>query len=191
MLDTTLAGLREFHRVLLASAAIPTIFPPLVLEGHVHSDGGVMGNIMPVLETDQYRQLATRRAASGLTTTIIIRVFVLLNIWPDSPPAVVKPSSRSEISARTTATLFYVLQRQMVERLRLLAHVVSNEVPGVRMELRVTHIPNELSTVKGAQSLFDGPFIRRVEQLGFDRARSDTPWDVVELPTATPQGRPD
>lgn len=182
VLDSTAAGLNALHRVLLASASIPSIFPPVVLDRHVHSDGGVMGNLMPLLGLTQARQLAARRAALGLTTPVVVRVFVVLNIWPAAPPAVVNPASRSAISQRTSVVLFYTLQQETIERLRLLAHVVTNDVPGVRMELRVTYLPNSLSTEPGAQALFDGPFIRRVEQLGFERAQGTTPWDIIERP---------
>ncbi|MFN8574957.1 MAG: patatin-like phospholipase family protein [Gemmatimonadaceae bacterium] len=184
VLGTTAAGLADLHRVLLTSAAIPTIFPPVILDRHVHADGGVLGNIMPVLDLAQYEQLARRRQSMGDTTPLVVRVYLMLNIWPLAPPLVVKPSSRSAMSQRTLVTLFFSLQQQQIERLRLLAHVTSREVPGLRMELRVTYVPNAMATEDGAQALFNGPFIRRVEQFGYDRARGDAPWDIVERPAA-------
>lgn len=182
VLDTTASGLADFHRLLLTSASIPSIFPPVILDQHVHADGGVLGNIMPVLDVARYRQLADRRKAMGIATPLVVRIYVMLNIWPLAPPAVVKPSSRSALSQRTTITLFYALQQQLIEGMRLMTHVVSDEVPSLRLQLRVAYVPNALANETGAQALFNGPFIRRVEQLGYQRAMGDEPWDIVDLP---------
>lgn len=183
VLDSGRAGLAELRRVLLASAAIPGIFPPLVLERHVHSDGGVVGNIIPLLDVDDYRSVAARRAASGHMRPVIVRVYALVNNWPDSPPVPVKPSNRGGVTQRAFVTTFYALQQQQIRALQLTARVISADVPGVQMELRVSWVPQELATAPGAQALVDDALIRRLEQLGYDRARGDSAWDVVELPT--------
>jgi predicted acylesterase/phospholipase RssA len=57
--------LPRFHRVLVASSAIPGLFPPVVIDGHVHTDGGVVANVLSVLDLPDYRRLADRLRALG------------------------------------------------------------------------------------------------------------------------------
>jgi Patatin-like phospholipase len=56
---------RHPHRVLVASSAIPGLFPPVVIDGHVHTDGGVVANVLSVLDLADYRRLADRLRALG------------------------------------------------------------------------------------------------------------------------------
>jgi hypothetical protein len=51
------------------------------------------------------------------------------------------------------------------------------------MEMHATSIPVDLAAAEpGNDLLFSGPWMRRLEDLGYSRARSNQPWDV--LPSA-------
>ena len=73
-----------------------------------------------------------------------------------------------------------------LEQLATLARAVSADVPGLRMEFRYTAIPNVLGNDPGAAKLFDTPFMRRLETLGYERARGANPWDTAVSPYALP-----
>jgi hypothetical protein len=62
----------------------------------------------------------------------------------------------------------------------------SADVPGLRMEFRYTAIPDAIGNDPAAAKLFDTPFMRRLETLGYERARSATPWDTAVSPYALP-----
>lgn len=177
-LDTTAAGLQRTRRLLKAATAIPGVFPPVVIDGHVHADGGVVENVLPGLEFTDYARLGQALAARGLGD-VTVRVFVLMNIWTHGEPRVIDPSNRSAISTRSTGLLFYLHQPSTLDRLQNLARAVSAEVPGVRMELRVAALPSGESTSPGAEKLFERRFMQRLDSLGFVKARGSAPWDVV------------
>ncbi len=61
-------------------------------------------------------------------------------------------------------------QPQTPERLADLARAVSADIPELRMEVRYTAIPSELVGEPGAAALADEAWMRRLEQLGRERA---------------------
>jgi hypothetical protein len=184
------AGLTRAQDALLASTAIPGIFPPVVLDGHVHVDGGTIGNVLPVLALDDYRKLAEALRARGVGGDVTVRTWVVLNLWTHMPPEVVRPSRRGAIASRGNLTIFFAQLREMVERLHDLARAVSAAVPGVTLEVRHTAIPAELSLDPAAPKLFDRAFMARLDSVGYARARSASPWDAPPSPYLRPASAP-
>jgi predicted acylesterase/phospholipase RssA len=180
-LDTTAASLARTQKLLKAATAIPGIFPPVVIDGHVHADGGVIQNLLPLLGFDDYQRLATRLAAKGLTN-VTVRVYVVMNVWSHTEPRIIDPSSRAQMNARTSGLLFYAHMPETLGALANLARAVSTEVPGLTLQLRVATMPTSLVNEPGASALFDKPFMKRIDEIGFAKARSANPWD--ELPSA-------
>lgn len=177
-IDTTTAGLVRVRSLLRAATAIPGIFPPVIIDGHVHADGGVVENVMPVLERADYVRLGQRLASKGLTD-VTVRVWVVMNMWTHAEPRVITPSSRRQISSRSTGLLFYLHQSATLAGLENLARAVSAEVPGVRMQVRVATLPASESTSPGAAALFERRFMQRLDSIGFARAQRPAPWDTV------------
>ena len=177
-LDTTAAGLTRARLLLKAATAIPGIFPPVLVDGHVHSDGGVITNVLPLLSFSDYERLAAALAARGLRD-VTVRVYVVMNMWAHGEPAVISPSNRKQISARTNMLLFYAHQPQTLELLDALARAVSANVNGLRVEFRLAALPSEQALVPGAAKLFDRAFMAHLDSLGYAKARSAAPWDVV------------
>jgi hypothetical protein len=97
----------------------------------------------------------------------------------DTPPSVVvDPASRGAITQRSNGLVFLTQQSQLLARLAELARAVSADVPGLRIDMRYTAPPSELSTEPGASALFDEARMLRLEQL---RARGlaeiDSPYE--------------
>ena len=159
-------GVAHARRLLRATSAIPGVFPPVIIDGHVHSDGGVMSNVMPALGFEEYRHLAQRLHAAGEGQPVTIRVWLVMNLFLDPSIVVTSPSSRGRVSSRATWLLFLGQQSQMVERLRVLSRAVSSDVPGLQMEFRFTALDAALANEPGASALFDKGWMNRIEQLG-------------------------
>ena len=177
-LDTSAAGLVRVRSLLRAATAIPGIFPPVIIDGHVHADGGVVENVMPVLERADYIRLGQRLASKGIAD-VTVRVWVVMNMWTHAEPRAITPSSRRQISSRSTGLLFYLHQSATLAGLENLARAVSAEVPGVRMQVRVATLPASESTSPGADALFERRFMQRLDSIGFARAQRPAPWDTV------------
>jgi predicted acylesterase/phospholipase RssA len=176
-LDTTATALARVREILYASTAIPGIFPPTTLDGHVHADGGVISNVLVPLALDDYRKLALRLKARGITEPVTVRVWMVLNLWTHMPPKVLDPSSRKDMDMRTSLLMLSAQHPQIVEALNTLAQAVRASVPGLVLEARYTAIPVALSVEPAASKLFDKGFMQRLETLGYERARGATPWD--------------
>lgn len=185
-LDSSEAGLRRARMLLKAATAIPAIFPPVMVDGHVHADGGVVENVLPVLGLADYRRLGEALNARGLRE-VTVRLWVVLNVWSHADPRAIAPSKRGQMDARSTTLLFYLHQPSTLEKLDYLARAVSAEVPGLRLEMRVTAIPSEQSVAPGADKLFNRSFMQHLDSLGFARAQSGSPWDVVPSAFVRPE----
>ncbi|MGH7367884.1 MAG: patatin-like phospholipase family protein [Candidatus Rokuibacteriota bacterium] len=175
--------------VLLAATAIPGIFPPVVIDGHVHADGGVVSNVLLVLDFEGSRRLAARLRELGVTAPVTVRVWVVMNLWLHPWPVVIDPASRSQVARRGNQLLFGAQQSQIPERLANLARAVSADVPGLRMEVRYTAVPSELAGDPGAAVLTNETWMGKLEQLGYERARGATPWDGITSPYRRPRPR--
>ena len=185
-MDCSRASLDRVHKLLLATTAIPGIFPPVMIDGHVHADGGIVANLLPVLDLDGYRRLAARLRGLGVTDRVTVRLWVVMNLWTHPTPTVIDPADRSAMSQRGTLLLFWTQQSQLLASLADLARAVSADVPGLNVEMRYTAIPSELATEPGANMLFDEAWMLRLEKLGYERGRSMTPWDDIGSPYQRP-----
>jgi predicted acylesterase/phospholipase RssA len=179
-------GLVRTSQLLKAATAIPAIFPPVMLDGHLHADGGVVENVAPTLTFEDYQQLGRALTAKGLGA-VTVRLWVVMNLWTHPEARVISPSSRKQIDSRSTSLLFYLHQSSTLQGLGNLARAVSAEVPGVRMQLQLSTVPAALSTAPGAQKLFDARFMALLDSLGYAKARSAAPWDVVTTAFVRPE----
>lgn len=169
-----------------ASTAIPGIFPPRMIDGHLHVDGGVVSNMLVMYGLDDYRHLAELLEQRGVTAEVDVRVWVVLNLWTHMDMEALPPHKRRAVDDRSRWAMFWAQQPQVLERLESLALAVSHDVPGLTMSVRHTGIPSAMATEPGATDLFNLAWMERIEQYGFERALSDTPWDRVVSPYIRP-----
>lgn len=180
------AGLVRTRSLLKAASSIPGIFPPVIIDGHVHSDGGIITNILPLLTLADYRRLSSLVRSAGVTTPVQVRLWVILNGWTHAAPVVMNPASRGQISERWGGLSFYSHQPQVLEGLDYLASAATATIPGLSMQLRWTGIPSETALDPSANTLFNKAWMQRLEALGTGRAQSATPWDSIVSPYVRP-----
>jgi len=169
---------RRLHALLQASSAIPGIFPSMIVDGHVHSDGGVISNLVNVLSIDMLRTIRQRVTEMGEKRDISVRLWCIMNVSMYPVFTVVDVSSRGDISSRGSKLLFIAQQPQIVEHLSVFAQAAST-IPGVVSTLHATSIPPILMTDPAAQELFNKDFMHALEQCGIERMRGDHAWDPV------------
>ena len=167
------------HALLLASASIPGIFPPVRIDGGLHSDGGVAENLRPVLDLDGLRRLDAALARRGVAGPVTVRLWTVMNVWLDGQSQPLDGGSARKVSQRANALLFVLQQRPLVESLQTVACAAEAALPRLRVEFRATAVPNEAAAMPGAAALFDGPYMARLDALGAERAASAQPWDVA------------
>ncbi|PUA19081.1 patatin-like phospholipase family protein [Glaciimonas sp. PCH181] len=179
-------GLNRVQQILLATTAIPGVFPPLIIDGHVHADGGVISNLLGALDFEGYRKLGARLAASGVTQPTTVRIWVVVNMWTYPKPISINPFSRRAILQRSNSLMFWNHQLLYLAGLNDLIRAVNAEVPELRLEMRYTAIPSELANAPGAAALFNEEWMTRIEKFGFERAQGANPWDTTTTPHARP-----
>jgi hypothetical protein len=179
-------GLVRTRTLLKAATAIPGIFPQVVYDGHVHSDGGVVSNILTLLTLDDYKAMLAQVRAAGVTAPVTVRLFVIVNGWTHAAPVIMNPASRKQIQGRWSTVSFFMHQPQVLEGLEYLAAAAS-AVPGLTMRMQWTGIPSELALDPAAGSLFDKDWMLRLEKLGESRASGQSPWDRLVSPYVRPE----
>ncbi len=179
-------GLVRSRTLLRAATAIPGIFAPVMIDGHLHADGGVIENITPVLGFEDFERLGAQLTARGVGS-VTVRLWGVMNNWSHAEPRVIPASNRGKISGRSTGLLFYLHQATSLEALPNLARSVTAGVPGLRVEVHMATLPSELSMTPGANSLFESSFMARLDSAGFAKARSTKPWDVAPSAYARPE----
>ena len=179
-------GAARVHQLMLATSAIPGIFPPIVMDGHVHSDGGVISNTLAVLDLDGYRKLAARLKVLGSQKPVTVRIWVVMNIWTHAPLRIIDPAKRSKITQRTNGLMLMGQVPQFLSSIDNLARAVTADVAGLTVEMQYTAIPAELGNEPGAEALFNGEWMTRLEKFGYERAQSATPWMQLTTPYARP-----
>lgn len=173
------SALPRLHQLLLTSSSLPGIFPPQVIDGHVHADGGVTANLLPVLSLAQFERLGAAARRLGFKEPLTVRVWAVMNLWTQAPVAAVVPASRKHMNRRTTILLFWGQHPLLLQQLTALERAVNGSGTGIRMEFRYTAIPAAVANDPAAMKLFDRDFMQRLEQMGYDRARSARPWEAA------------
>ena len=186
-LVTPSGGLARIRQLMLASSSIPGIFPPQVIDGRVHADGGVISNVLPGLSLAQYEQLAAEARALHFKEPLTVRLWVIMNLWTQAPVSVMNPASRKGIAGRSNLLLFWAQQPQLLQRLHELTQAVNAGVDELRMEMHYAAIPADVADDPDAMKLASRAFMQRLDQLGYEKARSAAPWNAI-LPS--PYRRP-
>ena len=179
-LGASIRGPDRVRKLLLAATAYPGVFPTQIVDGRVHSDGGVVSNILPVLGLDEYRRLGARLRQAGVAEPVTVRVWVVMNLWTHARPIVTSPADRGEMTRRAGLLMLWTHQARELEQLATLAAAVTTGLPGLRMELRITAPPASVAAdAPPDDKLIDEEWMRRLEQLGRDRALGTSPWDPI------------
>lgn len=175
----------HFHDIVMASAAIPAVFPPVEINGDLHVDGGVTRNI--AYTTDQ--------KFSGSVLNIMareypnepplrLRIWVIVNNQLGTPmkdmqpdwPSLMGRSLAISIRSSTTASL---------KGLELAAELVQAKKLGV-FEFRYMAIPEDWRPV------VDKPFNKEtmvsLAELGYELGRNPDSWRTAVPNPESPTG---
>ena len=178
-LGTNDKALERAQSLLVAAVSVPGAMEPVVIDDHVHATGALQGNLLIPFELEHYRALANRLHNSGVTGTLQIRLWVLLNSF--TQPAIYRADAkdREELGERGGSLAFIASQSDLVERLTNLAYAVNGGVSGLKIQLKLTNIPSELAEQAGISDDYDRRWMAQLEQVGYDRAMGDSAWDRV------------
>jgi predicted acylesterase/phospholipase RssA len=128
------------HRILLASAGIPAIFPAQQIGPHLYVDGAITGNILYGARVDQEQGVAAQwRAKHGRAPPPRVRYWVIFNNQFRFPPQVTQARwpdimSRATIMATQSATVSAMRHLAANAELTRIKY-------GIDVELRIMAVP--------------------------------------------------
>jgi predicted acylesterase/phospholipase RssA len=170
-------ALHLFRQILLASTAVPGMFPPVRIDvqaadigrEEMHVDGGISAQVFLLPTHVSFRDLDKL-----LPSPARHRIFVIRNakLVPTHHPV---ESSALPVSERSLSTLILNQSRADVQRIYL-------QALRDRAEYNLAAIPTPFSHPR--QQPFDQTYMRALFELGFDQARRGDPW--VKVPPGLP-----
>lgn len=161
-------ALNLFRDVAAASASIPVVFPPMLIDaeanGHrfqeMHVDGGVTA---PVLTLPDAFLLRNGEFPHGLR----MNIYILINnkVEPDFQ---LVPNSTADIAARSSAALTKTQTRSIL-------YSTFDVARRNKLGFNLTYI--DKSVPSPASSGFDTGYMRSLYQYGYDKAKSGRFWE--------------
>jgi len=128
------------HRILLASAGIPAIFPARAIGPHLYVDGAITGNILYGARVDQDQGVAAQwRAKHGRAPAPRVRYWVIFNNQFRFPPQVTQ-ERWADIMGRATIMATQSATVSAMRHLEAMAELTRRKY-GIDVELRVMAVP--------------------------------------------------
>ena len=157
------------HDVLLASASIPGVFPPVMfdVEAHgrpydeMHVDGGVTAQVFVYPTGLDWSSVRQRLAVEGQPALYVINNSRAEPAWAAAPRRIVPILLRSVDSLIRTQGIGDLAQIYLL-----------SQRDGLRFNL--AYIPS--SFTEQPQEKFDPVYMRKLFELGFERASAGYPW---------------
>jgi hypothetical protein len=160
----------RIHSILLASSAIPGVFPPVMIDGIYYADGGATANLT-MFVSDSFID-RWREAHPGVDFPKY-RVWIVVNQQLRIEPAVTMPKWIS-VASRGLGTATHSLQLFAMQLLHQIA-VDSEKIDGVEIEFRWIAIPDD-APKKGTKEMFDREYMLALEELGRKMGADPSVW---------------
>ena len=170
----------RIHSILLASSAVPGIFPPMEIDGMLYADGGAASNLFLAGFSRNNGPIARFSARYPDAPTPKVRVWVLVNGWLQPEPAVTQPRW-VPVAGASLDILMSTTQLFALELIRTLVYEARIE-RGLDAEFHLTAIPAEIPRSE-ALEMFDKGAMVEMEELGRARGADPSSWKE-EIPSA-------
>lgn len=169
------AELTRFQDQLLASSAIPGVFPPVELDGHLYADGGISAQFVFGIDTTwmaaAIRDWQRRRPGVRLPR---FRFWVIMNNKLGTAPAVVQPSWAGVAERSLKIVVRYAGQFQLHAAIKD-AEAMQRDL-NVSFEVRFVAIPNDYPETKTSTDIFKQEEMRSLVELGRRMGADPSSW---------------
>jgi len=170
----------RFQEVLMASAAIPAVFPAVMLDDALHADGGVTGQLVLAADPDLLATLLNERAAADPPMPIPrVRIWVIVNQQLNVRPEAIT-NSWLAIGTRGVTTLANAATISALRRLEALCQLMHARF-GADFEFRWIDIPGSFELPEGLR-LFDTELTNRLADEGARLGRDGGAWMTTVPP---------
>jgi len=170
----------RIHSILLASSAIPGVFPPIEIDGMFYADGGAASNLFVAGFARSNGPGARFVAKHPEAPLPKVRVWVLINGWLQPEPKVVQPRWLS-ISGQSLGILTGTTQLFALQLINTMAREARVE-RGWDAEFRLVAIPDDAFR-DAPDEMFDQDYMIGLEELGRTMGADPSSW-TREIPSA-------
>ena len=170
----------RIHSILLASSAIPGVFPPIEIDEMLYADGGATSNLFLASFSKKDGptvQFLERNPGASLPK---VRVWILVNQQLLPQPAVTQPRWLS-ISGRALGTLTSAGQLYALDLIKSMVQY-GTEDRSFEAELHYVAIPAD-APKKTTKEMFDKEYMLQLEELGRQMGADPSSW-LDEIPSA-------
>lgn len=179
-------GAKRVHDILMASAAIPGIFPPVVIDDTLHVDGGTTANVLlgANLRSEQSVLGTWRRTFPGRTPPKL-RFWAIVNNTLGDSPSIVAPSW-PDIMSKSLTTLSRSSTKSSLRAFLAQAELL-RRAENVDIEVRFIAVPNDF--VPPVEGAFKKETMNALADIGLRLGRDPANWRTYladfEEPTLT------
>ena len=156
---------------LVASSAIPSVFPPVIINNSLYVDGGASMQIVSGLEDRSW--LKDNDDNWDLSNTVKVRVWVIVNNKLKLDTALVQ-NSWSDIAARSLISLMRSSTLQVLQDFDSLTQMI-NQKERFSVEFRYVAIPQSYQ-IPETKDLFDQQKMRDLIKLGIEMGENPNSW---------------
>ncbi|AHF00221.1 patatin-like phospholipase family protein [Thioalkalivibrio paradoxus] len=173
------------HRMLLSSASIPGVFPPVAIDGALYADGAAAQAAFVGLDRKEivqvFREFAARNPDAPMPR---LRFWVIVNGYLDAKPELTQaawvPVVRRSVAVLTSYSMRVTL-RHMQFGAELLAQDLNTDV-----DFRYLAVPHDLELPESQHRLFDQELMHRLAAEGFRLGRDPSSWRSQALAPEIP-----
>ena len=156
---------------LVASSAIPSVFPPVIINNSLYVDGGASMQIVSGLEDRSW--LKDNDDNWDLSNTVKVRVWVIVNNKLKLDTALVQ-NSWTDIAARSLISLMRSSTLQVLQDFDSLTQMI-NQKERFSVEFRYVAIPQSYQ-IPETKDLFDQQKMRDLIKLGIEMGENPNSW---------------
>lgn len=166
-------GVKRVHDILMASAAIPGIFPPVVIDDTLYVDGGTTANVLlgANLRSEQSVLGTWRRTFPGRKPPRL-RFWAIVNNTLGDVPSIVEPSW-PDIMSKSLTTLTRASTKSSLRAFLSQAELL-RRAEGVEIEVRFIAVPNDFVPPVGGQ--FKKETMNALADIGQHMGRDASNW---------------
>jgi predicted acylesterase/phospholipase RssA len=167
-------SLERIHAMLLASSALPGIFPPVELDGFYYTDGGASAQIFVLSALDQVHHVLEKwREAHPDASLPRFRLWVIVNEPLKLDAQVTRPRWTS-IAGRSLQTMMRASLMASLREIQRLAYE-ARIILGADVEFRYVSIPDDAPRKK-THELFEHDYMVQLEELGLKMGADPSSW---------------
>lgn len=177
--------LTEVHHILLSSASIPAVFPPVDIDGTLYADGAAAQAAFVGLDREEivqvFREFSARNPGAALPR---LRFWVIVNGLLDVDPELIKVSW-VPVARRSTQVLTSYAMRVTLRHMQFGVELLARDLD-TQADFFYLAVPHDLELPPQTQRLFDPQVMQALAAEGRRLGRDPLSWRTEALAPEIP-----